>query len=231
MKAIKLLLVEDEQVLAMVLKETLEGAGFSVTVAANGVQAWSLYKQWQPDACIADIMLPKKDGISLVQDIRTIDSRIPIIFLTAKTQTEDVLNGLKAGADDYIKKPFSMEELIMRLQILLRRVYTPGELPALQKVEVTVIGSYRFDYTRMQLTHNNEVFYLSQREADLLQMLFQQQNQLLDRRTALLQIWGEDSVFHARTMDVYITKLRKYLKNDSNIGIVNVRGKGYKLII
>lgn len=231
MKAIKLLLVEDEQVLAMVLKETLEGAGFSVTVAANGVQAWSLYKQWQPDACIADIMLPKKDGISLVQDIRTIDNRIPIIFLTAKTQTEDVLNGLKAGADDYIKKPFSMEELIMRLQILLRRVYTPGELPALQKVEVTVIGSYRFDYTRMQLMHNNEVFYLSQREADLLQMLFQQQNQLLDRRTALLQIWGEDSVFHARTMDVYITKLRKYLKNDSNIGIVNVRGKGYKLII
>lgn len=231
MKTIKLLLVEDEQVLAMVLKETLEGAGFSVTVASNGVQAWSLYKQWQPDACIADIMLPKKDGISLVTDIRAIDTRIPIIFLTAKTQTEDVLNGLKAGADDYIKKPFSMEELIMRLQILLRRVYTPGELPALQKAEVTVMGSYQFDYTRMQLIHNDEVFYLSQREADLLQMLFQQQNQLLDRRTALLQIWGEDSIFHARTMDVYITKLRKYLKYDSSIAIVNVRGRGYKLII
>lgn len=231
MKTIKLLLVEDEQVLAMVLKETLEGAGFSVTVAANGVQAWSLYKQWQPDACIADIMLPKKDGISLVQDIRTIDTRIPIIFLTAKTQTEDVLNGLKAGADDYIKKPFSMEELIMRLQILLRRVYTPGELPALQKAEVTLIGGYRFDFTRMQLMYNEEIFYLSQREADLLQLLFQHRNQLLDRRTALLQIWGEDSVFHARTMDVYITKLRKYLKNDNNIAIVNVRGKGYKLII
>lgn len=227
MKPTKLLLVEDEEVLAMVLKETLEGAGFEVTVADNGVLAWSLYHQCKPDACVADIMLPKRDGIALVQDIRAVDTRIPIIFLTAKGQTEDVLAGLKAGADDYIKKPFSMEELIMRLNILLRRVYQPAS----QQPAITRIGHYQFDYTRMQLTYQDQLFYLSQREADLLQLLLQHQNQLLDRRHALLQIWGDDSVFHARTMDVYITKLRKYLTHDGTISIVNVRGRGYKLMV
>lgn len=230
MKGVKLLLVEDEKVLAMVLKETLEGLGFIVATATNGIEAWSLYNQFRPDACIVDIMLPKKDGISLVQDIRTVNDTIPLIFLTARSQTDDVINGLKAGADDYVKKPFSMEELILRITILIRRVHKPDP-PETAEPEAIRFGSYQLDYTRLQLSSAQTTFYLSQREADLLHLLLQRKNQLLDRSSALMKIWGDDSVFNARTMDVYITKLRKYLLHDPAIEIVNVRGRGYKLIV
>lgn len=230
MKDIKLLLVEDEQILAMVLRETLEGLGFMVAVATNGIEAWSLYAQFKPDLCLIDIMLPKSDGLQLVQQIRLVDTHTPVIFLTAKSQTEDVLAGLKAGADDYIKKPFSMEELVLRINILVRRVYPPG--PAEAPTPATIsFGSYQLDYVRLQLHHPQNTFYLSQREADVLHLLLQRKNQLLERNSALMKIWGDDSVFNARTMDVYITRLRKYLQHDITIEIVNVRGKGYKLIV
>lgn len=230
MKGIKLLLVEDEKILAMVLKETFEGLGFMVAIAANGIEAWSLYAQFKPDICVMDIMLPKSDGITLVQQIRLVDIQTPIIFLTAKSQTEDVIAGLKAGADDYIKKPFSMEELALRINILVRRIHQPDKDDQPQHDTIS-FASYRLDYVRLQLNHPNTTFYLSQREADLLYLLLQRKNQLLERNSTLMKIWGDDSVFNARTMDVYITKLRKYLQYDSTIEIVNVRGKGYKLIV
>jgi two-component system response regulator TrcR len=230
MDNIKVLLVEDEAVLAMVIRETLTPMGFDISIAANGVEGWSLFHSCKPDICVVDIMMPRKDGLSLVADIRQVDGLIPIIFLTARTQTIDVLKGFETGADDYMKKPFSMEELIFRLRSQLRR-RTPvsPDAGALTPVVITV-GGFQFDYQRLELIRAGNVINLSQREADLLALLLQQKNNLLERRSALLKIWGDDNVFNARSMDVYITRLRKYLQVDPRVEIVNIRGQGYKLI-
>jgi DNA-binding response OmpR family regulator len=230
MDKIKVLLVEDESVLAMVIRETLGPMGFDITIAANGVEGWSLYHSVKPEICVVDIMMPRKDGLSLVADIRQVDESIPIIFLTAKTLTADVLKGFETGADDYMKKPFSMEELIFRLKSQLRR-RTPGTSQTTPSVPAIVaIGSLQFDHQRLELIQAGNRFNLSQREADLLALLVQHKNNLLERRSALLKIWGDDNVFNARSMDVYITRLRKYLQHDPRVEIVNVRGQGYKLI-
>jgi DNA-binding response OmpR family regulator len=230
MNKIKVLLVEDENVLASIIKEALETRDFQITIAGNGVEGWTLYHQVKPDLCVIDVMMPRKDGFSLVQDIRKIDGQVPIIFLTAKTQTEDVLKGFEVGADDYMKKPFSMEELVFRLKSLIRRKLpeTTSEHIAAQKI--TTIGTYNFTFSRMELTHDQKTAYLSQREAELLDLLLQHKNDLLDRRTALLKIWNDDNIFNARSMDVYITRLRKYFSEDPNVEIQNVRGLGYRLI-
>lgn len=230
MKSIKILLIEDEEVLAQVIKETLETRDFEITIAVNGVEGWTKYYADRPDICIVDIMMPRKDGLSLVADIRKIDEDIPIIFLTAKAQTTDVLKGLEAGADDYIKKPFSMEELILRVKRLVRKVHLNNIPSPLNPFTGTHIGSYNLNYTRLELKYNNEIFNLSQREADLLRLLLENKNSLLERRSTLLKIWGDDSQFHSRTMDVYITRLRKYFKYDPSIQILSIRGQGYKLI-
>ena len=230
MKRIKILLIEDEMVLAQIIKETLETRDFEITIAANGVEGWTKYYGDRPDICIVDIMMPRKDGLSLVTDIRKIDEDIPIIFLTAKAQTADVLKGLEAGADDYIKKPFSMEELILRIKRLVRKVNAENTSPVVNPFAGTYIGQYNLNHTRLELNYGDEIFNLSQREADLLKLLLEHKNTLLTRRVALLKIWGDDSQFHSRTMDVYITKLRKYLKHDPNIQILNIRGQGYKLL-
>jgi DNA-binding response OmpR family regulator len=227
MDKIKLLLVEDEAILAQVTKETLETRGFEIRIAYNGIEGWSLYHSFSPDICVIDIMMPHKDGLSLVTDIRKVNEDIPVIFLTAKTQTADVIKGLEIGADDYMKKPFSMEELILRVKRLVR---TANKQSALSQDIPATIGQYYFNYARLELFYRDEVINLSQREADLLQMLLTNKNALLVRKDALLKIWGEDNFFNGRSMDVYITRLRKYLQRDAAIQILNVRGKGYKLV-
>ena len=230
MDNISVLLVEDESVLAMVIRETLTPMGFDISIAANGVEGWSLFHSARPDICVVDIMMPRKDGLSLVADIRQIDEGIPIIFLTAKTQTADVLKGFETGADDYMKKPFSMEELIYRLRSQLRRRTPAPPDPATATPSVIDVGGFQFDHQRLELIHAGKAIGLSQREADLLALLVQHKNNLLERRAALLKIWGDDNVFNARSMDVYITRLRKYLQLDPRVEIVNIRGQGYKLI-
>lgn len=230
MDNVRVLLVEDETVLAMVIRETLTPMGFEITIAANGVEGWSMFHSVRPDICVVDIMMPRKDGLSLVADIRQVDALIPIIFLTAKTLTADVLKGFETGADDYMKKPFSMEELIYRLRSQLRR-RTPA-LPAAGAVPQApeTLGRLQFDHQRLELAIDGKAISLSQREADLLALLIQNKNNLLERRTALLKIWRDDNVYNARSMDVYITRLRKYLQADPRVEIQNVRGQGYKLI-
>lgn len=229
MDNIKVLLVEDEDVLALLLKESLATRGFDVMIAVNGVEGWSMFNLQKPDICIVDIMMPRKDGFSLVADIRMVDDLVPVIFLTAKTQTADVLKGLEIGADDYIKKPFSMEELILRMKRLLRRSNTKQDQQTTSSPDQQ-LGKLRFNHLKMQLYNGPETIDLSKREADLLNLLLQYKNQLLDRRTALIKLWGDDDVFNARSMDVYITRLRKFIRNDHSLDILNVRGQGYTLV-
>jgi two-component system response regulator TrcR len=229
MENIKVLLVEDEDVLALLVKESLATRGFEVIVAANGVEGWSMFNQHKPDICIVDIMMPRKDGFSLVADIRLIDDLVPVIFLTAKTQTADVLRGLEIGADDYIKKPFSMEELILRVKGLFRRSNTKQDQQTALSPDQQ-LGELRFNHLKMQLYNGGETINLSKREADLMNLLLQYRNQLLDRRTALIKLWGSDDIFNARSMDVYITRLRKFIRADLSLEILNVRGQGYTLV-
>ncbi|KMQ61642.1 transcriptional regulator [Chryseobacterium angstadtii] len=230
MNKIKVLLVEDEAVLAMIVKETLEMNGFEIEIANNGIEGWAKFKNRQPDICVVDIMMPRKDGFSLVEDIRKIDDLVPVIFLTAKSQTSDVIKGLEIGADDYMRKPFSMEELILRIKKLIRRSST--HLVETETITLTdnTIGSFQFDFKRLELIHNNTTINLSQREAELLNLLMINKNQVLERKTALLKLWGDDNIFAARSMDVYITRLRKFLTLDPSVEILNIRGVGFKLV-
>jgi two-component system response regulator TrcR len=225
-ESIKVLLVEDEPILAAIVKESLEKRGFTIAVAANGVEGWSTFKEEKPDVCVIDVMMPKKDGFSLVKDIRLVDEQTPLIFLTARTQTEDVIKGLELGADDYLKKPFSMEELISRLKSLVRRRLVKSSVIDLSAI---TLGKFTFLPQRRELVFESDVMSLSLRETDLLLLLCLHKNTLLDRKTALLKLWGEDHVFNARSMDVYITRLRKFLKVDNSLEIVNSRGQGYIL--
>jgi two-component system response regulator TrcR len=228
MEKIDVLLVEDEPVLAGIVKESLEKRGFVLHVARNGVEGWTMFKTVKPDVCVIDVMMPRKDGFTLVAEIRMIDDQVPIIFLSARTQTEDVLKGLEIGADDYMKKPFSMEELILRLKALVRRK-TPVSAPVAGPE--LLIGNYRFRHQYQELLLGSKAIFLSQREADLLLLLIQHKNELLKRRLALIKLWGEDNSFNARSMDVYIARLRKHLKNEAAVEIINIRGHGYSLKI
>lgn len=226
MEKIDVLLVEDEPVLASIIKESLEKRGFILHIAKNGVEGWTMFRTIKPDVCVIDVMMPRKGGFTLVSEIRMIDAQVPLIFLSARTQMEDVLKGFELGADDYMKKPFSIEELILRLKALVRRK-TQGTL--LPSVSELLIGNYRFRHEYQDLLHCSTVVVLSQREADLLLLLVQHKNDLLERRLALIKVWGEDNCFNARSMDVYISRLRKLFKSDSKIEIINIRGQGYML--
>ena len=229
MKKIKVLLVEDESVLAMVIKETLELRGFDIRVASNGVEGWSYFNYSKPDVCVIDIMMPRKDGFSLVADIRKIDVLTPVIFLTAKTMQPDVLHGFEIGGDDYMKKPFSMEELILRLKAIVKRQIAMTSTDENTLSEATSIGMYEFNYQKLELGLGGKLVSLAQREAELLQLLLQHKNDLISRRTVLLKLWGDDNYFNSRSLDVYITRLRKYFIEDPAVEIINIRGKGYKL--
>ena len=223
---IKLLLAEDEAALGQIIKESLETRNFEVILCDNGEKAFERYKSENPEILVLDVMMPKKDGFTLAKEIRAIDDTIPIIFLTAKSQTADVVEGFSIGGNDYLKKPFSMEELIVRVHNLVERT------KAQKTAEILEFGLYKFDFPRQQLQYKSEnSIQLTHREAHLLFHLLKNKNKVLDRSLILNKLWGTDDFFSARSMDVFITKLRKKLKNDKNIQIINVRGYGYKLTV
>ncbi|CAL2095265.1 response regulator transcription factor [Tenacibaculum sp. 190524A02b] len=221
---IKLILAEDEPSLGQIIKETLETRNFEVYHAINGEEAFNLYEEITPDILVLDVMMPKKDGFTLAKEIRQNNKSIPIIFLTAKSQTKDVLEGFNHGGNDYLKKPFSMEELIVRVHSLLDRIQLKNNNESIP------IGNYIFNYTKQTLHLNNNSELLTHKESELLYHLSQKSNEILDRSFILNKLWGNDDFFNARSMDVFISKLRKKLQNDSSIQIVNIRGYGYKLI-
>ncbi|OIN58438.1 response regulator transcription factor [Arsenicibacter rosenii] len=221
------LLIEDEQALGMIVKDSLEVRGFTVNYACDGEEGLALFRQQPPDIIVADIMMPKLDGFSLAERIRQENAHIPIIFLTARSQTADVVRGFELGGNDYLKKPFSMDELIVRMKALLNRQYTTL-VPTGDRVS---IGRYEFDYPKQKLIFDGQETTLSHRESELLKRLYEQRNQVLERTTVLLELWGDDSFFNGRSLDVFITHLRRYLKHDTQVQIVNVRGVGYKLIV
>lgn len=223
---IKLLLAEDEAALGQIIKESLETRDFDVVLCDNGEKAFEKYKSEAPEVLVLDVMMPKKDGFTLAKEIRAIDDAIPIIFLTAKSQTADVVEGFSIGGNDYLKKPFSMEELIVRIHNLVIRTKVQ------KTAKVLEFGDYTFDFPKQQLQFKNEEsLQLTHREAHLLFHLIKNKNQVLDRSLILNKLWGTDDFFSARSMDVFISKLRKKLKRDENIQILNVRGFGYKLTV
>jgi DNA-binding response OmpR family regulator len=224
---IKLLVAEDDPNLGTILKAYLTQKGFTVYLAVDGQQAFDLYRDEDDiNAIILDVMMPIKDGFTVAKDIRRIDKKVPIIFLTAKTLESDKLKGFDIGADDYITKPFSMDELHARLQATLRRTYDETK----QENNIFAIGRYTFDANHQLLTiEGSDPRRLTSKETELLKMFCLNFNQVVDRNSTLQKIWKDDSYFAARSMDVYITKLRKYLKEDPSVEIVNVHGVGFKL--
>lgn len=227
-KNVKLLLAEDDENLGVLLKEYLVAKGYDTDLYPDGEAAYKGFMKNHYDICILDIMMPKKDGFSLAKDIRIINAEMPIIFLTAKNLKEDVIEGFKIGADDYITKPFSMEELIFRVEAILRR--TSQDTYGNNQLEYS-IGKFLFDTRKQTLTHGDESVKLTTKESELLKLLCQNANKVLERNFALKSIWIDDNYFNARSMDVYITKLRKHLKDEPGVEIINVHGKGYKLIV
>lgn len=224
----KILLTEDDPNLGMLLQEYLEAKGFTTDLAKNGEEGIKFFlEKGGYDMCIFDVMMPKKDGFSLAKEVRMKDKEIPIIFLTAKSMKEDTIQGFKVGADDYITKPFSMEELLMRMKAILRRI--SKQEPDNQILNFQ-IGAYEFDAQTNSLSINQLQNKLTTKESELLKLLCQNKNQSVSRSFALKLIWGDDSYFNARSMDVYITKLRKHLKEDPNLQIMNMHGEGFKLI-
>ena len=230
----KILLVEDDQNFGDVLRSYLEIHEYDVTLATDGAQGLEKYAEGTYDLCIFDVMMPKKDGFTLAKEIREQDQDVPIIFLTAKTMKDDVLKGFRIGADDYISKPFNSEELLFRIQAILKR--SQGKADPKADAKEFNIGKYHFNFPLRILTFDpdgpeQEESKLSPKEAQLLRMFAIHMNDILPRSEALTQIWGEDNYFTARSMDVFVTKLRKYLKKDDNIEIVNIHGNGFQLLV
>ncbi len=224
-KKITVLLAEDELSLGKIISESLENKGFEVIYCIDGEVALKQYKIKSPDILVLDVMMPKKDGFTLAKEIRRNNQQIPILFLTAKSQTIDVVEGFHSGGNDYLKKPFSMEELIVRIEHLVMRSNT--SFTHSDKVD---IGLYQFHYKKQKLQINDTILKLTSRETDLLHQLYLNKNNILDKDYILNKLWGNNDFFKARSMDVFITKLRKKLNQDQNVQIINVRGYGYKLI-
>ena len=225
----RLLLAEDDRNLGNILKNYLDAKGYATTLCVNGQEATEAFSRKEFDICILDIMMPVKDGFAVAADIRAVNRRVPILFLTAKALQEDKLKGFEIGADDYITKPFSMEELLLRMQAILRR--TDESLKPAGTENIYTIGNYTFDYNRQTLMITGIEQKLTSKEAGLLKLLCTHANNVLDRHTALKEIWNADSYFNARSMDVYIVKLRKYLKDDPHVELINVHGVGFKLVM
>ena len=224
--ATKILYVEDEIFLAKIVTESLESRNFEVKWIEDGGDAVVAFQSFKPNICVLDVMLPNKDGFSIGSDIRSIDRNMPIIFLTAKNQVKDVLSGFSSGGNDYLKKPFSMEELIARIDNLLSLTST-----TLASSNGTFLfGAFEFDPVRMVLKTDETTQKLSHRETELLKLLVQGRNQIVDRRDILKELWGDDSFFNSRNLDVYITRLRKYLKLDPGIKIMTLKGVGYQFV-
>jgi DNA-binding response OmpR family regulator len=228
MRKTKVFYVEDEVFLARIVKESLESRGFEVIMEGNGAKALDLFKKSQPDICVLDIMLPNKDGFAIADEIREVNEDVPIIFLTAKTQTEDVIKGFTLGGNDYVRKPFSMEELIVRIQNLLRLRSEESKKITSDSVK---IGKYNFQINRQVLSNGKEDRKLSFRESELLKLLYENRDKIIDRKDILNLLWGNDSFFNSRNLDVYITKLRSYLKNDPSLEIITIKGIGYRFVV
>lgn len=222
----KILLVEDDPNLSEVITDYLILSGYEVRCEADGVNALITFKNDNFDLCILDVMLPRKDGFTLATEIRKVNKAIPIIFLTALNSLDDRIKGYRAGCDDYIHKPFSSEELSLRINALMRRCYS-------EKVnqDIFSIGKYVFDFRNKELFLGNNKQTLTQKEALLIRVLCRNLNQLVSREQALVEVWGSDNYFAGRSMDVYITKLRKHLGDDNSVSIINVHGSGFKLVV
>ncbi len=223
MSKVKVLYVEDEPFLGKIVKESLESRNFVVQMIQDGFLVLEAFDVFQPDICVLDVMLPNKDGFTLGKEIKEKSPQTPIVFLTAKNQTKDLLEGFKSGGNDYIRKPFSVEELIVRVNNLLT-LMQPGRK---EKSTCLLIGQYTFDTQKYELRFDEHIRKLSHREAQILQLLVDKKNQAIDRRAIMKVIWGDDSFFNSRNLDVYITKLRDYLKSDPNVQIITLKGIGY----
>ncbi|MCK4700906.1 MAG: response regulator transcription factor [Bacteroidales bacterium] len=222
----RILLAEDDENLGSLLKEYLNAKGYETELFNDGNKAYRGFIKEYFDLCLLDVMMPEKDGFTLAKEIRQINSDMPILFLTAKSMKEDILEGFSIGADDYITKPFGMEELMYRIEAILRRTNQETS----QENKIFQVGQYLFDTQNQLLKKGNKKKKLTTKESELLKLLCNNMNKVLERNFTLRTIWIDDNYFNARSMDVYITKLRKYLKDDSSIQIINVHGKGFKLI-
>ncbi|MEL6655285.1 MAG: response regulator transcription factor [Bacteroidota bacterium] len=218
-----LLYVEDDESLSFVTRDHLELQGYQVTHCPDGRSAREAIAAGQYDLCLLDVMLPETDGFTLAQEIRQKNTEVPILFLTARSLKEDRLHGLRLGADDYITKPFSIEELILKIEVFLRRSRTI----ATPKPQVYTVGGYSFNYPNLELKYEDEIRRLTQKEADLLQYLIEHKNQVIKRGDILEKIWGENDYFLGRSLDVFISRLRKYLKQDDSIKVENIHGVGF----
>lgn len=231
MKA-KILYVEDEPFLGKIVKDTLELKNYEVLMKDDGARVLEAFYAFNPDICILDVMLPNVDGFTLGEQIRKRNSSIPIIFLTAKSQTDDVLNGFKSGGTDYLRKPFSIEELIVRIENQFNLLKAKNDnLPPKMNSESVHIGQISFFPDRFELNNSKQIIKLSHREAQILNLFFSAQNQTIDRKEMLLSVWGDDSFFNSRNLDVYIRKIREYLSPESKIEIITLKGKGYHFLI
>ena len=229
MNKIRVLYVEDELFLGKIVRESLETRNFDVVMETDGANVFESFRQSKPDVCVLDIMLPNKDGFAIAEEIRSIDQAVPIIFLTAKTQTNDLVKGFSLGANDYIRKPFSMEELIVRIDNALKhRDNKTKEEPPPEQLR---LGKYLFHLNRQVLVTGNDEKKLSFRESELLKLLYQNRERIIDRKDILNLLWGNDSFFNSRNLDVYITKLRGYLRLDESIEILTIKGVGYRFIV
>lgn len=223
-----LLLVEDDANLGELLQEYLTDKGYLTTLATDGQAGWQAFVDGTFDLCIFDVMMPRKDGFSLAKEVRMSGRDVPIVFLTAKAMKEDTIQGFRVGGDDYITKPFDRDELLLRIDAILRRYRRQTVQEAGQSV--FSVGSYAFDYDRQQLSRAGKEVHLTSKESELLKLFCQNINQPVSRSFALKVIWGDDSYFNARSMDVYVTKLRKHLRDDDAVQLVNLHGEGFKLM-
>lgn len=225
----RVLLVEDDPNLGNLLLEYLQAKEYDTTLATNGKEGLTQFKNNVFDVCIFDVMMPVMDGFTLAREVRKLDTETPIVFLTAKSMKEDTIEGFNAGGDDYITKPFSMEELLVRIQAVLRR--TNKQMSISNEQSNFTLGAYTFNSEKQLLEHNGQQQKLTTKESGLLRLLCVHKNDVLDRNFALKTIWHDDNYFNGRSMDVYIAKLRKYLKDDQKVEIINIHGKGFKLLV
>ena len=228
MSKVKILYVEDELFLGKIVKESLESRSFDVIMESDGANVLQVFKRVNPDICVLDVMLPNKDGFTIAEEIRAVNFKVPIIFLTAKTQTADLVKGFSTGGNDYIRKPFSMEELIVRVENALRYQQF-GRKPG--TTDEVRLGQYSFHLTRQTLMSGKEEKKLSFRESELLKLLYEHRDKIIDRKDILNLLWGNDSFFNSRNLDVYITKRRSYLKEDESIEIITIKGIGYRFVM
>ncbi len=231
----KILLVEDEATLATIIRDTLRSQGFQVMTASNGEQGLQMFFHKQPDIVVADVMMPKMDGYEMVRRIRSKDVATPILFLTALSETEDVVKGFETGANDYLRKPFGMLELIVRIKALIGRAFVVPATPRQEEPTTYIIGDYQLDTMKEHLVYATEnitaeIIPLSHRESEILHLLCRHKGEVVSNQDVLLELWGDDSYFNTRSLHVFITKLRRKLSHDPSIRIINVRGIGYKLI-